>query len=53
MDAQNLTNRLYTLEKVLWKIFFWQKIIADTKYDYNTLLASSTVDFAKFNEKGG
>ena len=50
---KNLMYRLSTLKKMLWKIIFWQKkVISDTKYDYNTVLASSTVDFVKLvNEK--
>jgi hypothetical protein len=50
---KNLMYRLSTLKKMLWKIIFWQKkVISDAKYDYNTVLASSTVDFVKLvNEK--
>jgi hypothetical protein len=32
---------------VLWKIIFLAENTMNKKYDYNTLLASSTVDFAE------
>ena len=53
MDAQKFDVSIVYSEKDALENNFWQKkVISDTKYDYNTVLASSTVDFVKLvNEK--
>jgi thiol-disulfide isomerase/thioredoxin len=53
MDAQKFDESIvYSGKGALENNFLAENTIADTKYDYNTLLASSTVDFAKLvNEK--
>jgi thiol-disulfide isomerase/thioredoxin len=53
MDAQKFDESIvYSGQGALENNFLAENTIAETKYDYNTLLASSTVDFAKLvNEK--